>query len=82
MLSVLQIPEHIRQDSAHQVELIRRMAPGLLAYPINPRDPFIRRIPRIPRAIRRRSGSLWQAIAQNPLGDFLIARCRGLLRQT
>ena len=45
MSSVLQIPEHIRQDSAHQVELIRRMAPGLLAYPINPKDSFIRRIP-------------------------------------
>jgi len=81
MSSVLQIPEHIRQDSAHQVELIRRMAPGLLAYPINPRDPFIRRIPRIPGAIRRRSRSLWQAIAQNPLGGSLIASCRGLLHQ-
>jgi len=77
--SVLQIPEHIRHDSGHQVELIRRMAPGLLAYPINPKDPFIRRIPRIPGAIRRRRRSLWQAIAQNSLGGSLIASCRGLL---
>jgi hypothetical protein len=82
MSSVLQIPEHIRQASAHQVELIRRMAPGLLAYPINPRDPFIRRIPRIPRAIRRHSRLLWQAIAENALGGSLIASCRGLLHQT
>jgi len=81
MSSVLQIPEHIRHDSAHQVDLIRRMAPGLLAYPINPKDSFIRRIPRIPGAIRRRSRSLWEAISRSPLGGSLVARCRGILHQ-
>lgn len=78
MSSVLQIPEHIRQDSAHQVELIRRMAPGLLAYPINPKDPLSRRIP---RSIRRRSRPLWQAIARNSLGGPIIAYCQSRLRQ-
>ncbi len=59
MSSVLQIPEHLRQDSAHQVELIRRMAPHLLAYPFNPKTPLIHRTP---RAMRKRSRSLLRAI--------------------
>jgi hypothetical protein len=59
MSGILQIPETIRNESAHQVELIRRMAPGLLAYPFNPKDPLICRIP---RALRRRSRSLMQSI--------------------
>ncbi|MFZ0962215.1 MAG: hypothetical protein WAO35_15050 [Terriglobia bacterium] len=63
--SVLQIPEHIRQDSSHQVELIRRMAPHLLAYPFNPKTPLIRRIP---RAMRNRSRSLMQAIFPEQFG--------------
>ncbi|MBZ5672466.1 MAG: hypothetical protein LAO04_22425, partial [Acidobacteriia bacterium] len=79
MSSMLQIPDHIRQESAHEVELIRRMAPGLLAYPFNPRDPFIRRIP---KAIRRRSRPLWQAISANQLGGPLVASCRRRLHQT
>ena len=78
MSSVLQIPEHIRHVSSHQVELIRRMAPSLLAYPFNPRDPLIRRIP---RAIRWRSRPLWRAISQIPFGGPAIAGFRRRLHQ-
>jgi hypothetical protein len=78
MSSMLRVPEDVRQVSAHQVELIRRMAPDLLAFPFNPRDPFIRRIP---RAIRRRARPFWRAMAQNPLGAPVIAYCQGRLRQ-
>ena len=70
MSSMLQVPEHLRQDSAHEVELIRRMAPALLAYPFNPKESFIRRIP---RAIRRRSRSLFHVISPRQLGLTLIA---------
>jgi hypothetical protein len=77
MSSVFQIPEHIRHDSAHQVELIRRMAPDLLAYPFNARDPLFRRIPKTMRHRRRR---LWQAISQKQLGRTLISFCQKRLR--
>jgi hypothetical protein len=60
MSSVLQMPESIRCGSTHQVELIRRMAPSLLDYPFNPRDPLPRRIP---KSIRRRVRSVWRAFA-------------------
>ena len=74
MSAVLQIPEHIRQDSAHQVELIRRMATSLLEYPFNPKDPLIRRIP---RAMRKRYHSMRQAIfsAQRTAGRRVLP-CR------
>jgi hypothetical protein len=78
MSSALQTPEHIRQVSSHQVELIRRMAPSLLAYPFNPRDPLIRRIP---RAIRWHSRPLWRAISQIPFGGPSIAGIRRRLHQ-
>jgi hypothetical protein len=78
MSSMLQVPEHIRQVSSHQVELIRRMAPSLLAYPFNPRDPLIRRIP---RAIRWRGRPLWRAISRIPFGGLATAGTRRRLRQ-
>jgi hypothetical protein len=78
MSSVLQIPESIRQTSTHQVELIRRMAPVLLALPFNPRDSLIRRIP---KSIRYRSRPLLHAISQNLLGGPLTASCRRRLQQ-
>jgi hypothetical protein len=38
------LPEETRLQRAHHVELIRRMAPGLLRLPFNPPDPFYRRV--------------------------------------
>jgi hypothetical protein len=73
MSGILQIPEHIRQESAHQVELIRRMAPDLLAYPFNPKDSLIRRIP---RAMRYRSRSVVQAVfPKRGTGNLGILPC-------
>ncbi len=69
MSSMLQVPDHIRRDSAHQVELIRRMAPELLAYPFNPKEPFSRRIP---RAIRRRKQLLMRAISSRRPGNLAL----------
>jgi hypothetical protein len=76
MSGVLQMPEHIRQDSAHQVELIRRMAPRLLAHPFNPRDSFIHRAP---KSLRRRTRPLWRTIAQKPLGRPVMEFCQRTL---
>jgi hypothetical protein len=74
MSGMLQIPEHIRQSSAHQVELIRRMAPHLLVYPFNPKDPLLRRLP---RAMRNRSRSLIRAILPQSQGNLRrILLCR------
>lgn len=44
--NVLSVPDHIRATSQHQVDLICTMAPELLQFPFNPKDPLLRRISR------------------------------------
>ena len=53
---VLSVPEAKRLATQHHVDLIRRLSPGLLTYPINPADNFVvrnvRRLKKYSKGIR------------------------------
>jgi hypothetical protein len=52
--SVAGLPEDVHVSSRHQYDLIRRMTPGLLSHPFNPRDPHGRyMVKKILRRIER-----------------------------
>lgn len=43
---VMELPEPVRRESQHHVDLVKRLAPHLQQFPYNPRDPLLHRVRR------------------------------------